>query len=148
MSNNIITECQILWHKCYAKWPIWYDTRCNITMNYCILKNHWCSVLALNALTLLVGWQEGYPTCKNMEWWGSGVVICLEWGANDLHTVQLMPPHHLLLQQNLEWFFLLVLDYLGCSGKKAIKRLCVCVQYFICNINTLKYAYFSENIYV
>jgi len=25
------------------------------------------------------------------EWWGTGVVICLKWGANDLHTVQLMP---------------------------------------------------------
>jgi len=34
------------------------------------------------------------------EWWGAGVVICLQWGANDLHMVQLIPlkPHHLLLQ--------------------------------------------------
>ena len=34
------------------------------------------------------------------EWWGNGVVICLERGANDLHMVQLMPltTHHLLLQ--------------------------------------------------
>jgi len=34
------------------------------------------------------------------EWWGTGVVICLERGANDLHMVQLMPlpSHHLLLQ--------------------------------------------------
>jgi len=33
------------------------------------------------------------------EWWDAGVVICLEWGANHLHMVQLMPlpPHHLLL---------------------------------------------------
>ena len=32
-------------------------------------------------------------------WWGAGAVICLEWGANNLHMVQLMllPPHHLLL---------------------------------------------------
>jgi len=31
------------------------------------------------------------------EWWGAGVVICLERSANDLHMVQLMPllPHHL-----------------------------------------------------
>jgi len=37
---------------------------------------------------------------------GTGVVICLERGANDLHIVQLMPlpPHHLLLQQNPEAF--------------------------------------------
>jgi len=34
------------------------------------------------------------------EWWGTGVVICLKQGANDLHMVQLMPlpPRHLLLQ--------------------------------------------------
>jgi len=41
-------------------------------------------------LTLLVGWQEGHPVCKNYEWWGAGVVICLEQGA-DLHMAQLMP---------------------------------------------------------
>jgi len=33
---------------------------------------------AFNALTLLVGWQEGHPACKKTEWWGDGVVICLE----------------------------------------------------------------------
>jgi len=34
------------------------------------------------------------------------MIICLERVANDLHMVQLMPvpPHHLLLQQNPEWF--------------------------------------------
>jgi len=48
---------------------------------------------------LLVGRQEGLLACKK-QWWGTGVVICLEQGANDLHMVQLMPlpPHHLLLQ--------------------------------------------------
>jgi len=58
------------------------------------------------------------------------VVICLEPGANDLHVVQLMllPLHHLLLQQNPEWFILLVTAYPGCPGKKAVKRLCVCVS--------------------
>ena len=39
---------------------------------------------------LLLGRQEGHPTCKNIEWWGAGVVISLERGA-DLHTAQLMP---------------------------------------------------------
>ena len=69
---------------------------------------------------LLVGWQEG-----------AGMVVCLERDAHDLHMVQLMllPPHHLLLQQNPEWFILLVLAYPGCPGKKAIQRLCVCVLY-------------------
>ena len=45
---------------------------------------------AFSALTLLVGRQEGHPVCKKTEWWGAGVVICLQWGA-DLHTAQLMP---------------------------------------------------------
>jgi len=44
---------------------------------------------AFSAFTLLVGQQEGHPACKN-EWWGAGMVICLEQGA-DLHMVQLMP---------------------------------------------------------
>ena len=56
------------------------------------------------------------------------MVIFLERGANDLHMVQLMPlpPSHLLLQQNPEWFILLVPTYPGCPGKKAVKRVCVC----------------------
>jgi len=47
--------------------------------------------MAFSALTLLVGLQEGrHPACKKTEWWGAGMVICLEQGA-DLHMVQLMP---------------------------------------------------------
>jgi len=45
---------------------------------------------AFSALTLLVGRQEGHPACKKTEWWGAGVVICLERDA-DLHTAQLLP---------------------------------------------------------
>ena len=37
---------------------------------------------------LLVGRQEGHPACN--EWWGAGMVMCLERGAH-LHTAQLMP---------------------------------------------------------
>ena len=45
---------------------------------------------AFSALTLLVGRQEEHPASKKTEWWGAGVVICLERGA-DLHMAQLMP---------------------------------------------------------
>jgi len=38
------------------------------------LKNY----SAFSALMLLVGQQEGHPACKKTEWWGAGVVICLE----------------------------------------------------------------------
>ena len=42
-----------------------------------------------SALTLLVGSQEGHPACKKTKWWGAGMVICLERGA-DLHMAQLI----------------------------------------------------------
>jgi len=54
-----------------------------------------CSVLyafiafAFSALTLLIGRQEGHQACKT-EWWGAGVVVCLQRGA-DLHIAQQMP---------------------------------------------------------
>ena len=46
-----------------------------------------------------LGSRKGIPPVKS-QWWGTGVIICLEQGANDLHMVQLMPlpPHHLSLQ--------------------------------------------------
>jgi len=47
-------------------------------------------VLAFSALTLLVWRQEGHPACKKTEWWGAGMVICLELSAC-LHMAQLMP---------------------------------------------------------
>jgi len=45
---------------------------------------------AVSALTVLVGRWERHPACKKLEWWGAGVVICLEQGAG-LHMAQLMP---------------------------------------------------------
>ena len=56
----------------------------------CYLANNKVFAHAFSALTLLVGGQEGHPACKKNEWWGAGVVICLERGA-DLHMAQLMP---------------------------------------------------------
>ena len=37
-----------------------------------------------------LGFRKNIQPIK-IEWWGIGVVICLEYGANDLHMVQLMP---------------------------------------------------------
>jgi len=77
---------------------------------------------------LLVGRQEGHPACKKLEWWGAGMVICLERGA-DLHMAQLMP---LLLTDSCFskiqiGFTFLVLAHPGSPGKRAVKRVCVCV---------------------
>ena len=54
---------------------------------YSTVLSHSC---AFSALTLLVGRQEGHPAYKKTEWWGAGVVVCLEQGA-DLHMAQLIP---------------------------------------------------------
>jgi len=46
-----------------------------------------------------VGWASvEHQACKKIEWWGTGMVVCLERGTNDLHMVQLMPmpPYHSL----------------------------------------------------
>jgi len=62
------------------------------------------------------------------EWWGAGMVISLEQGA-DLHTAQLMPlPLTVSCFSKIQiGFSFLVLAYPGSPGKKAVKRVCVCV---------------------
>jgi len=74
-------------------------------------------------LTLLVGWQKGHPACKKTEWWGSGMVICLERDA-DLHTARLMPlPLTVSRFSKLQiGFTFLVPAHPGCPGYRA----CVC----------------------
>jgi len=82
---------------------------------------------AFSALTLLVGWQEWHPAYKKTEWWGSGVVICLELGA-DLHIAQLMPlPLTVSCFTKIHvGFTFLVPAYPGSPGQRAVKRVCVC----------------------
>jgi len=80
-----------------------------------------------SALTLLVGRQEGHPACKT-EWWGAGMVICLEQGA-DLHMAQLMPlPLTVSCYSKIQTgFTFLVPAHPGSPGQRAVKRVCVCV---------------------
>ena len=80
-----------------------------------------------SALTLLVGRQEGHPARKKTEWWGAGMVICLERDA-DLHVAQLMP---LLLTVSCFskiqiGFTFLVPAHPGSPGQRAVKRVYVC----------------------
>jgi len=84
------------------------------------------SACAFSALTLLVRWQEGHLACEKREWWGAGMVICLERGA-DLHTAQLMPLSLTVscFSKIQIGFTFLVPAYLGSPGQKAIKRDCV-----------------------
>ena len=80
--------------------------------------------LAFSALTPLVGRQEGHPACKKTEWCGTGVVICLEQGA-DLHMAQLMLlPLTVSCSSKIQiGFTFLVPAYPGCPGKEAVKWL-------------------------
>jgi len=79
-------------------------------------------------LTLLVGRQEGHPACKKLDWWGAGMVVCLERGA-DLHMTQLMPlPLTVSCFSKIQiGFTFLVLAQPGSPGQRAIKWVCVCV---------------------
>jgi len=80
-----------------------------------------------SALMLLAGQQEGHPAWKKTGWWGAGVVICLERGA-DLHMAQLMPlPLTVSCFSKIQISFtFLVPAHLGSPGQRAVKRVCVC----------------------
>ena len=101
---------------------------------------------AFSALTLLVGRQKGHPACKKLEWWGAGVVICLERGA-DLHVAQLMPLPLTVscFSEILIGFSFLVPAHPGSPGQRAVKRVCVvapcsCVHMLWCHgISTVKF---------
>jgi len=61
------------------------------------------------------------------EWWGAGVVVCLERGA-DLHVAQLMPlPLTVSCSSKIQiGFTFLVPAHLGSPGKRLLNG-CVCV---------------------
>jgi len=62
------------------------------------------------------------------RFWGAGVVVCLEQGAN-LHMAQLMPlPLTVSCFRKIQiGFTFLVPAHPGSPGKRAVKRVCVCV---------------------
>jgi len=79
-------------------------------------------------LTLLVGRQEERPACKKTEWWGAGVIICLERGA-DLHVAQMTPlPVTVSCFSKIEiGFTSLVQAHPGSPGQRAVKLVCVLI---------------------
>jgi len=86
------------------------------------------SAFAFSTLTMLVGRQEGHAACKILEWWGTGVVVCLERDA-DLHIAQLMPlPLTVSCFSKIQvGFTFLILAYPRTHGKRVVERVCVCV---------------------
>ena len=84
---------------------------------------------AFSALTLLVGRQEGRPACKKTEWWGAGVVICLELDA-DLHMAQLCYCHSLSVasvKSKLVLLFWYRLTWVVPEKGSLNRCVCVCV---------------------
>ena len=75
-----------------------------------------------------LGGRKGIRPVKT-EWWGAGVVICLERGAK-LHMAQLMPlPLIVSCFSKIEiGSTSLVPAYQGSPGKRAVKRVCVCAS--------------------
>ena len=77
-----------------------------------------------------LGGRKGIRPVKNMEWWGAGVVICLERGASDLHIWFSWCHCHPIIScfskihNGLSFWYRPTQVGLG---KKAVKRLCVCV---------------------
>jgi len=72
-----------------------------------------------------LGGRKGIHPVKT-EWWGAGVVICLEQGA-DLHMAQLMPlPLTVFCFSKIHnSFTFLVPAHPGSLGQRAVKRVCV-----------------------
>jgi len=76
-----------------------------------------------------LGGRKGIRPVKN-EWWGTGVVICLEQGAF-FHMAQLMPlPLTVSCFSKIQiGFTFLVPAHLGSPGQRAVKRVCVYVYF-------------------
>jgi len=85
------------------------------------LKTTFVILYFFNFLLFAFSGRKGIRPVKT-EWWGAGVVVCLEQGAN-LHMVQLMPlPLTVSCFSKIQiGFTFLVLAYLGSPGKWAVK---------------------------
>jgi len=83
---------------------------------------------AFSAAVRWLGSRKGIRPVKKTERWSTGVVICLERGA-DLHMAQLMPlPLTVSCSYKIQIGFTFVVPaHLGSPGQRAVKRVCVCV---------------------
>jgi len=93
-ANTQVIHCQLVWchlttNQAQVNTVIYNSVDSCKNSIYQKLYNY-IDDIAFSALMLSVGRQEGHPACKKLEWWGTGMVICLERDA-DLHMAQLMP---------------------------------------------------------
>ena len=95
-------------------------------LTYWVSWNIACFI-AFSALTLLLGGRKGIRSVRK-EWWGAGMVICLERGV-DLHMAQLMPlPLTVSSFSKIQICFTFpVPTHPGSCRIRAIKWVCVCL---------------------
>jgi len=94
--------------------------------------NAFNALYAFNALTLLVGRQEGHPACKKLSgevlaWLSSGARCRLAYGPADA-TVSCFSKIQI-------GFAFLVPAHPGSAGQRAVKRVRVCVSYFTTHLS-------------
>ena len=98
-------------------------------MVYCSARLHRCSKSQLNFFTYRPYLHHYKYVTNHLNGHGTGVVICLERGANDLYVVQIMtlPPYHLFIEIQIGSAFL-VPAYPVCVGKKPLNVCSVVVS--------------------
>ena len=121
--NVCHVSCHIIARKKWHPTSFWHCTCFRVVLFFYLLLLITC-LQCFDA----VGWAAGRASgLEKTEWWGAGVVICLERGA-DLHMVQLMPlPLPSCSSKIQTGFTFLVPAHLGSPGKRAVKSVCVCL---------------------
>jgi len=113
---------KLLWSE-IAKMLITYSLENKFIVLFIIILGTLSFPIAFNALTLLVGRQEGHPVCKKLSW----------------HRAQLMPlPLTVSCFSKIQiGFIFLVPAHPGIPGQRAVKRararVCVCVCFVPCS---------------
>ena len=76
---------------------------------------------------LLVRLQEGHSSCKKTEWLSTGMVICLQQGA-DLHMAQLMPlPLTVFCFSKIQIVYTFLVPAHPVDPDRGLLNVCVCV---------------------
>jgi len=77
----------------------------------------------------LLGGKKSIRSVKT-EWWGAGVVICLEWGADLLMAQLMLLPLTVSCFSEIQiGFTFLVPTHLGSPGKEPLNGCCFCCQF-------------------
>jgi len=102
------------------------DISCFITFSYAVWLDGTAAVVSEYSHICISLSGAGVHVLVMVSWWGAGVVICLERGA-DLHMAQLMPlPLTVSCFCKIQiGFTLLVPAHTGSPGKRAVKWVCV-----------------------